>query len=160
LEPSERELSKIPQDQAAAKKLDFEGEALLRMISRRAIEDYVRREKIEITPEMSSKLFEVVKTKELPAKPDSTMSDEKRRAGLLFMMRGSLMDWLVCKSLYEKYGGRVGMGSLGLWIAVDGRNELMREYLKKGSIVISDVQLEKAFWKAANIFLELHHVDG
>jgi hypothetical protein len=78
------------------------------------------------------------------------VSDDNRRAGLLFMMRGSLMDWLVCKSLYEKYGGRVGMGSLGLWIAVDGRNELMREYLKKGSIVISDAALEKAFWKAAN----------
>lgn len=29
----------------------------------------------------------------------------------------SFIDWKLCKSLYEKYGGRVGMGSLGLWIA-------------------------------------------
>ncbi len=149
-ESAKAKLSKLPQDQVAAKRLENEGEALLSWISRRAVEDYVRREKIEISPEMSAKLLEAVNATELTTNADSTLSEEQRRGMLHFMMRGSLMDWLVCKSLYERYGGRVGMGSLGLWIAVDGRNELMREYLRKESIVISETELEKAFWKAAN----------
>jgi hypothetical protein len=59
------------------------------------------------------------------------------------------MDWKVCKSLYEKYGGRVGMGSLGAWIAFDAQNALLREHHKAGDITFHHAEVEKAFWERA-----------
>jgi hypothetical protein len=150
LEPSESELMQkgLAKDELANKRLALQGENLLRIISRRAIEDYVRRERIEMSQEMASQLWDEVQKRDLPATPEISEQEQRRAAYAMSIL--SLKDWLVCKSLYERYGGRVGMGSLGMWIAVDGRNELLREYLKKGSIEIKDAELEKAFWKAAN----------
>jgi hypothetical protein len=150
LEPTESELTQkgLSKDEVAAKRIELQGEALLRIISRRAVEDYVRREKIEVTQDRARQLWDEVQKRDLPATPDISEQDQRMAAYAMSIL--SLKDWLVCKSLYERYGGRVGMGSLGMWIAVDGRNELMREYLKKGSIEIKDAELEKAFWKAAN----------
>lgn len=39
--------------------------------------------------------------------------------------RGVLLDWKVCRSPYEKYGGRVGIGRLGAWTAFDGLARLV-----------------------------------
>ena len=61
------------------------------------------------------------------------------------------MDWKVCKSLYEKYGGRVGIGSLGAWTAFDGQNALLREHYKAGDIKFHDAEMEKAFWEHTTI---------
>ena len=65
--------------------------------------------------------------------------------------RASLMDWKVCKSLYEKYGGRVGIGSLGAWTAFDGQNALLREHHKAGDIKFHHAEMEKAFWQHTKI---------
>ena len=61
----------------------------------------------------------------------------------------SLTDWVLTKSLYERYGGRVGYGSLGLWLAADGRNQLIKDYQKSGEIRIDDAGIAQALWKEA-----------
>ena len=57
----------------------------------------------------------------------------------------------MCKSLYEKYGGRVGMGSLGAWTAFDGQNALLREHCEAGDIKFHDAEMEQAFWEHTRI---------
>ena len=77
----------------------------------------------------------------------TTFTPKERKGVMVAWQRGSSMDWKVCKSLYEKYGGRVGIGSLGAWTAFDGQNALLREHYKAGDIKFHDAEMEKAFWE-------------
>jgi hypothetical protein len=63
--------------------------------------------------------------------------------------RASLIDWKLCKSLYQKYGGRVGMGSLGAWTALDGQHALLREHHKAGDVKFHQAEIEAGFWEYA-----------
>lgn len=97
-----------------------------------------------------------VKRKELPqaefdSPHDTTFTPEQRKGIMIAWQRASFQDWKVCKSLYEKYGGRVGFGSLGAWVAFDGQNALLRKYHQAGDIKFHDPEIEKAFWQHTQI---------
>ena len=138
----------LAKTQNAAQRRAHRGRRLLQVISRQATEDYRRRNQLEVTAEMKKSLWEAVMRAPLP--PDrSVFCEEEQRLISFGWQHASLMDWVLAKSLYERYGGRVGMGSLGLWLAADGRNQLIRDYQKSGHIRIDDAEVEKAFWKEA-----------
>ena len=128
---------------------NYRGRRLLREISRRATNDYRRREKLEITTDMKQALWETILQPQVPDKRSNTFCEEERYLMAYGSRYGSLMDWVLTKSLYERYGGRVGYGSLGLWLAPDGRNQLIRDYQKSGEIQIRDAEIEQAMWKEA-----------
>ena len=85
-----------------------------------------------------------------PVHFERTFSEEERFGMSYAWQQASMQDWLLTKSLYERYGGRVGFGSLGLWLAPDGRNELIKEAIEAGNFKIHDPELERAFWENAN----------
>ncbi len=105
---------------------------------------------MQVTPELAETLAASV-SKTHPTREQLPEYGEEERFLMSYGMQyASLQDWLVTKSLYEKYGGRVGIGSLGLWLAFDARNRLIREAFDQGDIKIEDPQLTAAFWEAAN----------
>jgi len=73
-------------------------------------------------------------------------------------LSASLMEWKVAKSLYEKYGGRVGGGNMGTYVAFDGQNALIREYQLTGDIKLIHDGTELAFQEHTKIerFAEGH----
>jgi hypothetical protein len=107
------------------------------------------REQIEVTEEESAAIRRVVelrlKTEKKPP-PDSTFTPEQRKHMMTGIVHAILIDWKVCRLLHEKYGGRVGLGSLGAWIAFDGQNALLREHSRAGDIKFHDPEIEKLFW--------------
>lgn len=57
---------------------------------------------------------------------------------------------LFAKSLFEKYGGRVTISSLGFAGALDAQETYFREQMNKGAFSILDPALEQAFWGMVN----------
>ena len=115
---------------------------------------YIQREKLSVSDEELAAIAESVdrRLKSAPELPkDTTFSPVQRKGIMVAWSRASLMDWKVCKSLYEKYGGRVGIGSLGAWTAFDGQNALLREHHKVGDIKFHHAEMEKAFWQHTKI---------
>lgn len=110
---------------------------------------YIEREKIDVSKEEFNAIVKSVERQmasetEQPVGPSLTPAERKGMA--VAWQRASYIDWKVCKSLYEKYGGRVGMGSLGAWVALDGQNALLKEHLKAGDIKFHHAGIETAFW--------------
>jgi hypothetical protein len=69
----------------------------------------------------------------------------------LFQMFGYGMvhDWKTSKALYEKYGGRVGFGSIGGSSPIEARKAYLQERHKAGDFVIVDRAFENEFWRLA-----------
>jgi hypothetical protein len=115
---------------------------------------YVEREKLGVTHQELAAIGESVQrrleTEEAPPKA-VTFTPEQRKGIMIAWGRGVLMDWKVCRSLYEKYGGRVGIGSLGAWTAFDGQNALLREHHQAGDIKFHQAEMEDAFWRHTKI---------
>lgn len=118
------------------------------------VKRYVEREKITVTDGELAAIAQSV-DRRLKSDPElskgSSLSPEQNKGLMVAWSRASLMDWKVCKSLYEKYGGRVGIGSLGSWTAWDGQTALLREHAKAGDIQFADAALEEAFWQHTRI---------
>ena len=113
---------------------------------------YIEREKIGVSDEEFAALEKSVdqNLKSRPGGPDESPFPSLEDRGIAnAWSRAVLIDWKVCKSLFEKYGGRVGMGSLGAWIALDGQHALLKEHHKAGDIKFHDADMEAAFWKYA-----------
>jgi hypothetical protein len=113
---------------------------------------YVEREKLDVKQDEIDAIVKSVeqRMKSEPEQPAGTTPTPAEWKGIsVAWARASLLDWKVCKSLYEKYGGRVGMGSLGAWTALDGQYALLREHLKAGDIKFHHAEMENAFWKYA-----------
>ena len=111
---------------------------------------YGEREKLEITEKEAAEIAKSVGQRStLEEKPPAgtTLTPEAMKGGSVAFARASHLDWKLCKSLYEKYGGRVGMGSLGAWTALDGQHALIKEYHKSGEIKFHHAELEEAFWQ-------------
>jgi hypothetical protein len=113
---------------------------------------YIEREKLEVSKE---ELVGIQKSAERTLRTASGGADdspfptiEQKGIGVAWA-HASFSDWKLCKSLYEKYGGRVGMGSLGSWIALDGQHALLKEHLKAGDLKFHHAEIESAFWKYA-----------
>lgn len=126
---------------------------LLELVTRRLTADYRAREKLTLKEEWIEALAKVVwqKIQEKPQDELNAKLSEEQRFGMSHAWGlASMQDWLLTKSLYERYGGRVGFGSLGLWLAPDGRNALIKEAIEAGNFKIHDSELEKAFWENAN----------
>lgn len=111
---------------------------------------YIEREKLEVTKEEFAAVIASVE-RQLKSEPalreDAPITPEARKGIAVAWQRASLQDWKLTRSLYEKYGGRVGMGSLGAWIAFDGQNALLHEHYKAGDIKFHHTEMEKAFWE-------------
>ncbi len=115
---------------------------------------YVEREKLSVSAEELAAITKSVerRLRSEPESPDGTTLTPAERKGIMVAWtRAILMDWKVCKSLYEKYGGRVGIGSLGAWIAFDAQNALLREHYKAGDIQFHNGEIEAAFWKHTQV---------
>jgi hypothetical protein len=115
---------------------------------------YVKREKLTVSEEELAAIAKSVerRLKSAPELPEgSTFTPAERKGIMVAWARASLMDWKVCRSLYEKYGGRVGIGSLGAWTAFDGQNALLREHHKAGDIKFHHAEMEEAFWQHTKI---------
>lgn len=113
---------------------------------------YIEREKLDVSKEELDAIVKSVERqmKSEPEQPEGSSPTPAETKGIsVAFRRASLMDWKVCKSLYEAYGGRVGMGSLGAWVALDGQNALLKEHLKAGDIKFHHAETEDAFWKYA-----------
>ncbi len=113
---------------------------------------YIEREKLEISMEELNAIVKSVEQqmKSEPERPEgASLKPEELQGISVAFRRASLMDWKVCKSLYEKYGGRVGIGSLGAWIALDGQHALLKEHFKAGDVKVHNTDIETAFWKYA-----------
>lgn len=113
---------------------------------------YIERETIGVSDEEFAALEKSVdqNLKSRPGGPDESPFPSLEVRGIAnAWSRAVLIDWKVCKSLYEKYGGRVGTGSLGAWIALDGQHALLKERHKAGDIKFHDADIESAFWKYA-----------
>lgn len=116
---------------------------------------YVKREKLTVSEEELAAIAKSVerRLKSAPELPEgtTTFTPAERKRMMVVWACASLMDWKVCKSLYEKYGGRVGIGSLGAWTAFDGQNALLREHHKAGDITFHSAEMEDAFWQHTKI---------
>jgi hypothetical protein len=115
---------------------------------------YVEREKLSVSEEELAEITKSVERrfKSAPEAANATTITPAERKGIMVAWaRASLMDWKVCKSLYEKHGGRVGIGSLGAWTAFDGQNALLREHYKAGDIKFHNGEIEKAFWQGTKV---------
>lgn len=115
---------------------------------------YVEREKLSVTEEEFAAIAKSVerRLKSAAEPPKGTTFTPAERKGIMIgVRRAILMDWKVCRSLYEEYGGRVGIGSLGAWTAFDGQNALLREHHKAGDIKFHHAEMEKAFWQHTKI---------
>lgn len=113
---------------------------------------YIERERLEVSKEefagIQKSAERTLKTASGGADESPFPTMEQKGIGVAWA-RASFIDWKLCKSLYEKYGGRVGMGSLGLWIALDGQYALLKEHQKTGDLKFHHAQIESAFWKYA-----------
>lgn len=113
---------------------------------------YVEREKIGVSEaEMSDLKKSVEKNlKSRSGGPDDSPFPSMEQKGIsVAWAHASLMDWKLSKSLYEKFGGRVGIGSLGAWIALDGQHAVLKEHHNAGDIKFHHPELEEAFWQYA-----------
>lgn len=113
---------------------------------------YQEREKLDVSDEEFATLTKSVEQslKSRAGGPDESPFPSLEESGIAnAWSRAVLIDWKVCKSLYEKYGGRVDTGSLGAWIALDGQHALLKEHHKAGDIKFHDADMEAAFWKYA-----------
>ncbi|HQZ67848.1 MAG TPA: hypothetical protein PLY87_22310 [Planctomycetaceae bacterium] len=111
---------------------------------------YIEREKIGVSEEEMAAVINSVERhlKSAPGLPhDPPFPPVEQKGIAVAWTRAGLMDWKVCKSLYEKYGGRVGTGSLGLIVAFDGQNALLREHHTAGDIKFHDAEMEDEFWQ-------------
>lgn len=132
----------------------YGGRRIYETIWRHVLQSYVESEKISVTEEDLAAIAASVelRLKLTPEAPSGTTFTAAERKGIMVAWaRASLMDWKVCKSLYEKYGGRVGIGSLGAWTAFDGQNALLREHYQAGDIKFHNAQIEEAFWQHTRI---------
>lgn len=115
---------------------------------------YVEREQLTVSEEELAAITKSVERQlgSAPEAPDgTTLTPAERKGVMVAWTRASLMDWKVCKSLYERFGGRVGIGSLGAWIAIDGQNALLREHFKSGDIKFHNGEIEDAFWEHTKV---------
>lgn len=60
--------------------------------------------------------------------------------------RSIIESQLFAKSLFEEYGGRVAISSLGFADAVDAREEFLRDQVQTSAFAINDLALKEAFW--------------
>lgn len=107
---------------------------------------YIESEKLTVTKDELDAIDKFIErdleSEAVPVKYDIT---PEFRKGMIAWQWASLMDWKVCRSLYGKYGGRVGTGSMGSWIAFDAQNALLREHQESGDIKFHCANIEKAF---------------
>ena len=152
--PAEAELKRKELTPADFKKwlIEYRAARLFDFVWAAVSTRYIEREKLDVTEEEFAALKKSVEQslKSTAGGPDDSPFPSLEERGIAnAWSRAVLIDWKVCKSLYEKYGGRVGTGSLGAWIALDGQHALLKEHHKAGDIKFHDADIEAAFWKYA-----------
>ncbi|MCA8989489.1 MAG: hypothetical protein KDA78_17700, partial [Planctomycetaceae bacterium] len=129
---------------------DFQAARLYENIWGAVSRKYKEREIIDVSEEELAAIKMSVERslKSVSGGPNESPIPSVEQKGIaVAFSRASLMDWKVCKSLYEKYGGRVGIGSLGAWTALDAQHALLKEHHKAGDITFHQADIETAFWE-------------
>lgn len=154
LADGETKRKELPPDQFDEWLSRYRGRRIYQIIWGEVHRRFREREQIHVTDEESAAIAQVMELRfqtEKQPPPGSAFTPEQQKNMMTTIASSSLIDWKVCKRLYEKYGGRVGLGSLGAWIAFDGQNALLREHYKAGDIKFHDRQIEKLFWQHMEI---------
>ena len=152
--PAEAEIKRkeLPSKQVNEWVRDYQVARIYDNVWGAACRRYKEREKLDVSDEEFATLTKSVEQslKSRAGGPDDSPFPSMEDRGIAnAWSRAVLIDWKICKSLYEKYGGRVGAGSLGAWIALDGQHALLKEHHKAGDIKFHDAEIEAAFWKYA-----------
>jgi len=111
---------------------------------------YIEHEKIGVSDDEFAALEKSVERRLVSERglPDESPFPTLERKGIsVAWARASLIDWKVCKSLYEKYGGRVGIGSLGAWTALDGQRRLLCDHFRSHDFQFDDFEIQQEFWR-------------
>jgi hypothetical protein len=140
----------LPRDEFHEWLRKYRGRRIYQIVWGDVMRSYVEREKLSVTEEEISAITDFVERRLKSAaevQNGVTFTPEEHKESMIVWGRGILLDWKVCRSLYEKYGGRVGIGSLGAWTAFDGQNALLREHHKAGDINFHHAEMEEAFWR-------------
>jgi hypothetical protein len=88
-------------------------------------------------------------------KADSRNGNPARKPGphddrfLRLFAYSVILEWKTSKALHEKYGGRLGIGSLGACVPIDARPKFLKEQQGAGRFRIHDAALRKLFWTEA-----------
>jgi hypothetical protein len=150
----ERKRKSLPRGEFEEWLRRYQGRRIYEIAWRNVLRTYVEREKITVSEVESADIAKWVERKlETEAEPPKglTITPQERKLLMIVVARSTLMDWKVCRALYEKHGGRVGIGSLGAWIAFDGQNALLREHYQAGDIKFHHAEMEEAFWQHTRI---------
>lgn len=110
---------------------------------------YIEHEKIGVSDEEMSALTKSVEQNLISRRggPDESPFASLEQKGIATAFaRASLMDWKVCKSLYEQYGGRVGIGSLGAWTALSGQHRLLCSHYRDADLKFHHDKFKLEFW--------------
>ncbi len=111
---------------------------------------YIEREKIGVSHEEVAALKESVERQLISERglPDESPFPPLEHKGIaVAWAHAGLIDWKVCKSLYEKHGGRVGIGSLGEWTALDGQRRELCNHFRNHDFQFQDFEIQQAFWR-------------
>ena len=149
IEPSAAELERLEKSERSP--LSRKAETLLAKVAGAIMMDYYQREELHPTKDEIGAKFSAG----LRADPDlmaklilNQQSRLKTLSPLAFGIASSI-DWVVTKHLHEKYGGSVAVSSFGGMMSIEGRNELIRQYVASGDVQFHHPELERALWEQA-----------
>ena len=117
---------------------------LVKKVSHLVMSDWAKHNKVRPTREEIQEHFanEAKQHLQAYATPEGT----KRVALAVGLATLTTVEWATAKALHEKYGGRIALSSFGGWVAIDGRNALLKEYAAAGKIRFHDPEIEEEFW--------------
>ena len=119
---------------------------MVNRVSHLVMTDWAKQNNVSPTRKEIETLFSNQAKQHLQAFAD-TVEGKRRVALAVAMGTGSAVEWSTARALHAEYGGPVALSSFGGWIAVDGRNALLKEYAASGKIQFHDDELETLFWK-------------
>lgn len=137
--------AKLSAKQFAKWKSESRWRPLVSKVSHRVMSDWAKRNNVRPTREELEKHFKKEAKQYLQAYA-TTPEGEKRVATAVMWASYSAAAWVRAKALHDRYGGRVAISSFGAWVAIDGRNALLKEYATTGKIHFHDPDIEKDFW--------------
>ncbi|WDI43196.1 hypothetical protein [Bremerella sp. P1] len=141
----EHNRSKLSEKDFARWQADSRWRPLVSKVSHRVMSDWAKQNDVQPTREEIQKHFTDEARQHLQAY--DTPATKKQLAVAMGWAIATSSEWATAKALHEKYGGPIAISSFGGCIAIEGRNQLVKEYAAAGKIRFTDPELEKLFWE-------------